>query len=105
MAGAIPNLTLRIPSCFLNPKLIPLTSSPSSTQIGAVTRGLQDKHPYPRKTAAMGVLKIHDLDREALLETEILQTVRAMVLTDQNAATVANCVATYVFPMYHIPPP
>ena len=53
----------------------------------------------------MGVLKIHDLDREALLETEILQTVRAMVLTDQNAATVANCVATYVFPVYHIPPP
>ena len=70
--------------------------SPSPLQIGAVTNGLNDPHPYPRKTAALGVLKIYDLDKESLFETEILPTIRKMVLTDQNAATVANCVTTLI---------
>ena len=63
-------------------------------QIGAVQQGLRDAHPYPRKTAAMGVLKIYDLHPEAVRETELLQTLREMLLTDQNAATVFNCVVT-----------
>jgi hypothetical protein len=63
-------------------------------QIGAVQQGLRDAHPYPRKTAAMGVLKIYDLHPEAVRETELLQTLRSMLLTDQNAATVFNCVVT-----------
>lgn len=57
-------------------------------------QGLRDAHPYPRKTAAMGVLKIYDLHPEAVRETELLQTLREMLLTDQNAATVFNCVVT-----------
>ena len=57
-------------------------------------QGLQDAHPYPRKTAAMGVLKIYDLHPEAVRETELLQTLRRMLLSDQNAAAVFNCVVT-----------
>ena len=57
-------------------------------------QGLQDTHPYPRKTAAMGVLKIYDLHPEAVRETELLQTLRRMLLSDQNAAAVFNCLVT-----------
>ena len=79
----------------VNPKTSLTFPSPIAlSQIGAVQQGLQDAHPYPRKTAAMGVLKIYDLHPEAVRETELLQTLRRMLLEDQNAATVFNCVVT-----------
>ena len=79
----------------VNPKTSLTFPSPIAlSQIGAVQQGLQDAHPYPRKTAAMGVLKIYDLHPEAVRETELLQTLRRMLLSDQNAAAVFNCVVT-----------
>jgi len=59
--------------------------------IDAIRLGLKDADPYPRKTAAMGVLKVHDLAPEALAETEILEEVRRMLISDRDASVVANC--------------
>jgi vesicle coat complex subunit len=39
----------------------------------------------------MGVLKVFDLDPEALAETEILEDLRRMLTADRDAAVVANC--------------
>ena len=39
----------------------------------------------------MGVLKVHDLAPEALAETEILEEVRRMLISDRDASVVANC--------------
>lgn len=59
--------------------------------IDAIRLGLKDADPYPRKTAALGVLKVHDLAPEALAETEILEEVRRMLISDRDASVVANC--------------
>ena len=67
------------------------THSPISPQIDAIRLGLKDADPYPRKTAALGVLKVHDLAPEALAETEILEEVRRMLISDRDASVVANC--------------
>ena len=53
--------------------------------------GLKDQHPYPRKTAALGALKIHDFAPDALAETEILSDLRAMLVSDRDVSVVSNC--------------
>ena len=59
--------------------------------IGAVQNGLVDKHPYPRRVAAMGVLKIYDLSPTAVRETALLDDLRTMLITEMDAGVVGNC--------------
>jgi len=59
--------------------------------IQTIEQGLKDSHAYPRKSAAMGVLKVHDLDPSALAETELLPLVRTLLTADRDAEVVANC--------------
>jgi len=59
--------------------------------IDAVAKGLTDAHPYPRRVAAMGVLKIYDLNAEAVRETELLDALRKMLVSDTDAGVVGNC--------------
>jgi len=59
--------------------------------IGAVQRGLKDKHPYPRRVAAMGVLKIYDLNPTAVRETSLLDDLRRMLISELDAGVVGNC--------------
>ena len=36
-------------------------------QMSPIQQGLQDAHPYVRRTAVMGVLKVYHLDKAAVL--------------------------------------
>jgi len=59
--------------------------------VGAVQKGLVDKHPYPRRVAAMGVLKIYDLNPTAVRETSLLDDLRKMLIAEMDAGVVGNC--------------
>lgn len=48
----------------------------------AVKAGLSDKHPYPRKAAAMGVLKIMDYAPEHVERAQLLHIVRILLMDD-----------------------
>lgn len=50
----------------------------------AVKAGLSDKHPYPRKAAAMGVLKIMDYAPEAVERAQLLHIVRILLMDDPS---------------------
>mmetsp|Transcript_32786 Transcript_32786/g.83214 ORF Transcript_32786/g.83214 Transcript_32786/m.83214 type:complete len:924 (-) Transcript_32786:319-3090(-) len=54
-------------------------------------RTLKDEDPYVRKTAVMGVLKIYHIDQAVVANTGMLERVRHMLYTDQDANVLANC--------------
>jgi len=56
-----------------------------------LTSCLQDKSPYVRKTAALGCVKLFYVNREAIEDHGIPETLYAM-LQDRDAQVVANCV-------------
>lgn len=53
--------------------------------------GLQDRNSYVRRTAVIGMLKVYNIDEEAVRDAELLDTVQAMMFSDQDAQVVANC--------------
>jgi vesicle coat complex subunit len=54
-------------------------------------RGLNDGHAYVRKTAVMGVLKLHDLDVDAFESGGFVDVLYDM-LRDPDASVVCNCI-------------
>ncbi len=60
-------------------------------QVTPVTTGLGDKHPYVRRTAVMGVLKIWHMSPDTVNHTGMVEQVRAMLYQDQDPQVVANC--------------
>ncbi|KAK9826712.1 hypothetical protein WJX81_000377 [Elliptochloris bilobata] len=56
-----------------------------------IQQGLKDAHPYVRRTAVMGVLKVYHLDSNAVLNAATLETLREMMARDGDAQVVANC--------------
>lgn len=38
------------------------SSRPAAAQVAPITTGLSDRHPYVRRTAVMGVLKVYHID-------------------------------------------
>ena len=59
--------------------------------VTAVERGLDDDEAYPRATAAMGALKIYDVDAKTVRESEILEKLRKMLVSDTEEGVVGNC--------------
>jgi vesicle coat complex subunit len=71
--------------CSLNlPSMVEYIGEP-------LRRGLSDGHAYVRKTAVMGVLKLHDLDVEAF-ESGGFVDVLYDILRDPDASVVCNCI-------------
>jgi len=58
-----------------------------------IQRGLQDRHPYVRRTAVMGVLKVHNFDAEAVRNAGMLETVRELLTSDADPMVVSNCMS------------
>ncbi len=56
-----------------------------------VMAGLRDAGGYPRAVAAMGALKVYDLNPSAVRETGILDALREMLVNDTDAGVVGNC--------------
>ena len=55
-------------------------------------QALKDKDPYVRKTAAVGVAKLYDINAELVEEQDFLERLRDMI-SDPNPMVVANAVA------------
>jgi AP-1 complex subunit beta-1 len=54
---------------------------------------IKDKDPYVRKTAAVAVAKLFDLDHELAIDQGFVESLEEL-LTDENPMVVANAVAT-----------
>jgi len=93
----------------------------NALQMSPIQQGLQDAHPYVRRTAVMGVLKVYHLDKAAVLNagepqimsaclsrnmsvcymiiqliyllTGMLDTLKDMMVQDKDAQVVANCMS------------
>ncbi|KAK9817308.1 hypothetical protein WJX72_012438 [[Myrmecia] bisecta] len=61
--------------------------------VSPISQGLRDGHPYMRRTAVMGVLKVYKQDSSAVKISGMLDTVREMTLKDADAQVVANCLS------------
>ena len=59
----------------------------------ALRRGLRDAHPYARKTAVMGVLKLHDCAPTAVAQAGLVEQLRVMLTEDPSPEVTSNCVA------------
>ena len=57
----------------------------------AVAAGLQDRHPYVREVATMGVLKCFDQDATATRSRGLIATVQQLLGTDGDPQVLANC--------------
>lgn len=56
-----------------------------------INQGLEDKHPYVRRTAVMGVLKVYHINRDVC--GGILARVQDLLYSDPDAQVVANCLS------------
>ena len=57
-----------------------------------IKAGLRDQSPYVRKTAVMSCVRLHLFDPDALRDTDIVNTLYAM-LRDRDALVVSNCIS------------
>eukprot|EP00195_Chlamydomonas_chlamydogama_P008244 CAMPEP_0202904088 /NCGR_PEP_ID=MMETSP1392-20130828/27835_1 /ASSEMBLY_ACC=CAM_ASM_000868 /TAXON_ID=225041 /ORGANISM="Chlamydomonas chlamydogama, Strain SAG 11-48b" /LENGTH=846 /DNA_ID=CAMNT_0049591569 /DNA_START=246 /DNA_END=2786 /DNA_ORIENTATION=+ len=55
-----------------------------------VNTGLEDRHPYVRRTAVMGVLKIYNIDASVVLAQGMFDKVRHMLRADNDPQVIAN---------------
>ena len=53
-------------------------------QIGSVKDGLSDRNQYPRKTAALGVLKVMDYAPAAVESAQLLPVLRILLMEDPS---------------------
>jgi vesicle coat complex subunit len=61
-------------------------------QVTPVTTGLDDRHPYVRRTAVMGVLKIWHMNPDVVDSQGMLQHVQVLLAQDSDAQVLGNCV-------------
>eukprot|EP01025_Chloroclados_australasicus_P042796 TRINITY_DN4553_c0_g2_i1.p2 TRINITY_DN4553_c0_g2~~TRINITY_DN4553_c0_g2_i1.p2 ORF type:complete len:230 (-),score=14.94 TRINITY_DN4553_c0_g2_i1:53-742(-) len=59
--------------------------------ITPVQQGLEDKAPYVRRTAVLGVLKIFHLDPQIVQGSDLIVKVENMVASETDPQVVANC--------------
>eukprot|EP00884_Botryococcus_braunii_P006125 jgi/Botrbrau1/15513/Bobra.0225s0004.1 len=58
-----------------------------------IQQGLKDVHPYVRRTAVMGVLKVYNMDKGAVQRAGLLEDLRKLLRSDPDAQVVANCMS------------
>ncbi|KIY91802.1 AP-4 complex subunit beta [Monoraphidium neglectum] len=58
--------------------------------------GLGDRHPYVRRTAVMGVLKIWHMSPDTVTNSGIVDQVRSLLYQDPDPQVVANCLQMVV---------
>ncbi|EFJ51657.1 hypothetical protein VOLCADRAFT_56821 [Volvox carteri f. nagariensis] len=58
-----------------------------------IMTGLGDRHPYVRRTAVMGVLKVHHIDSTAVAQHGMVVQVKRLLATDTDVQVIANCLS------------
>lgn len=82
----IRGLAVRTMSCIRVNKIVEYLAEP-------LRRCLRDRDPYVRKTAAVAIAKLFDLNPEMAVDQGFIEALQEL-LTDQNPMVVANAVAT-----------
>lgn len=82
----IRGLAIRTMSCIRVQNIVEYLSEP-------LRNAIQDKNPYVRKTAAVAVAKLYDLDPSMAVDNGFIDMLEEM-LSDQNPMVVANAVAS-----------
>jgi len=81
-------LAIRTMGCIRVDKMVDYMEEP-------LRKTLRDESPYVRKTAALCVAKLFDLNPSMCLENGFLETLQEMI-SDSNPMVVANCVTALV---------
>ena len=61
--------------------------------IEPLRRGIRDSSPYVRKTSALCIAKIFDLNAEVSEDCGFLEALQELLMTDSNPMVVSNVVA------------
>ncbi|KAG2490400.1 hypothetical protein HYH03_011200 [Edaphochlamys debaryana] len=64
--------------------------------VAPINTGLSDRHPYVRRTAVMGVLKVHHIDPGTVAQQGMVERVKRLLQTDTDVQVIANCLAVLV---------
>ncbi|GFH24116.1 B2-adapt-app_C domain-containing protein [Haematococcus lacustris] len=56
-----------------------------------VLAGLDDRHPYVRRTAVIGVLKIYHSDASVVMNTGMVERLKQLLRCDSDPQVLANC--------------
>jgi vesicle coat complex subunit len=56
-----------------------------------INTGLEDRHPYVRRTAVLGVLKVQHIDPQVVANQGLLDKVRHLMYHDTDAQVISNC--------------
>lgn len=62
---------------------------------------LKDQDPYVKKTAALCVAKLYDINAELVEEQGLIDELRSLI-SDSNAMVVANAVLFFLFFLYDL---
>jgi AP-1 complex subunit beta-1 len=81
----IRGLAVRTMACIRVPKILEYLAEP-------LRKSIKDKDPYVRKTAAVAIAKLFDLNSEMAIEQGFVESLNEL-LTDENPMVVANAVA------------
>ncbi|KAJ9512707.1 hypothetical protein QJQ45_019004, partial [Haematococcus lacustris] len=71
-----------------------LTAAPAPAacpQTSPVLAGLDDRHPYVRRTAVIGVLKIYHSDASVVMNTGMVERLKQLLRSDSDPQVLANC--------------
>ncbi|KAG2423691.1 hypothetical protein HXX76_015081 [Chlamydomonas incerta] len=58
-----------------------------------IMAGLSDRHPYVRRTAVMGVLKVYHIDPNTVAQQGMVERVKRLLGTDTDVQVIANCLS------------
>ncbi|GLI59252.1 hypothetical protein VaNZ11_001098 [Volvox africanus] len=58
-----------------------------------IITGLADRHSYVRRTAVMGVLKVHHIDPVAVAQHGMIERVKRLLASDTDVQVIANCLS------------
>ncbi|GIL46366.1 hypothetical protein Vafri_3358 [Volvox africanus] len=58
-----------------------------------IVTGLADRHSYVRRTAVMGVLKVHHIDPVAVAQHGMIERVKRLLASDTDVQVIANCLS------------
>ncbi|GIL71417.1 hypothetical protein Vretimale_2716 [Volvox reticuliferus] len=58
-----------------------------------IAAGLADRHSYVRRTAVMGVLKVHHIDPVAVAQHGMIERVKRLLASDTDVQVIANCLS------------
>eukprot|EP00198_Chlamydomonas_reinhardtii_P011332 XP_001700669.1 beta-4-adaptin [Chlamydomonas reinhardtii] len=61
--------------------------------VAPITTGLSDRHPYVRRTAVMGVLKVYHIDPNTVAQQGMVERVKRLLGTDTDVQVIANCLS------------